>query len=216
MSSVGLALGEAVQPDTNVGQTSPRSLSPTDLETALPIRENLDGPRLATPQDTVTLSERTFPPSKDPGNPLATQIPGSEGSRDNGDTFLTEVTAQADDRAAAARKSTSPTLPQAAHPSAQESLQELDLSLQRIGIDPQRVSLIRRVEALNLANNPLALEQYFQASSSTSVAPVNQPTASSPQSSSSSSEPSESGSPVSASNAQELTPSKGHRLNISG
>jgi hypothetical protein len=214
MSSVGLALGETVNPDTNFVQTSAHSLPPTDLGTALPIRENLEGPRIAGPQDTVTLSERTFPPSKDPGNPLATQIPGSGGSGSNGDTFLTQVTAHAGDHAASTRKSTSPTSLRAPHPSAQESLQELDLSLQRIGIDPQRVSLIRRAEALNLADDPLALEQYFQASV-TSVAESNQPAAPSTLQTISS-EPSGSVGPVAASNTQEFAPSEGHHLNISG
>jgi hypothetical protein len=52
--------------------------------------------------------------------------------------------------------------PRAARPTPQESLQQLEESLQRVGINPQSLSLIRRVQLLNLSDDPLALEEYFQ------------------------------------------------------
>jgi hypothetical protein len=43
-------------------------------------------------------------------------------------------------------------------------LQQLDRTLQQLGINPESVSLNRRVELLRLADNPAALQQYFQPS----------------------------------------------------
>ncbi|HEY0703527.1 MAG TPA: hypothetical protein VGD60_12235 [Candidatus Acidoferrales bacterium] len=48
----------------------------------------------------------------------------------------------------------------------QQSLLQLDRTLQQIGINPQRTSLIRRVALVRLANDPPALGQYFGASPS--------------------------------------------------
>jgi hypothetical protein len=53
---------------------------------------------------------------------------------------------------------------QASSVTAQEQLQQLDRTLQQLGINPESVSLIRRVELLRLADNPAALQQYFQPS----------------------------------------------------
>ena len=78
---------------------------------------------------------------------------------------------------------------QASSVTAQEQLQQLDRTLQQLGINPESVSLIRRVELLRLADNPAALQQYFQPSfapsaglsapSSTTVQSVSAPLAAS-------------------------------------
>jgi hypothetical protein len=63
----------------------------------------------------------------------------------------------------------------------QQSLLQLDRTLQQIGVDPQHTSLVRRVALVRLANDPPALGEYFgppsavAASISSSPAQTNSP-----------------------------------------
>jgi hypothetical protein len=50
---------------------------------------------------------------------------------------------------------------QATTQTAQQSLLQLDRTLQQIGVDPQHTSLVRRVALVRLANDPPALGEYF-------------------------------------------------------
>ncbi len=50
---------------------------------------------------------------------------------------------------------------QATTQTTQQSLLQLDRTLQQIGVDPQHTSLVRRVALVRLANDPPALGEYF-------------------------------------------------------
>jgi hypothetical protein len=149
--SSGLALSKGVDPNPVFVRTKNASIRLWPL------------PKIRSP-----FSRLVSPSAKDQAGEVATQNLNSPNSNDN----------SADSPSPAPKRAFSPSS-QRSHPSAQESLQQLDESLQRIGIDPQRVSLIRRVEAVNLADDPLALEQYFQSP----AAPLTHPNQQAPASS---------------------------------
>jgi hypothetical protein len=62
---------------------------------------------------------------------------------------------------------------QATTQNTQQSLLQLDRTLQQIGVDPQHTSLVRRVALVRLANDPPALGEYFGPPSAASAAASN-------------------------------------------
>jgi hypothetical protein len=120
--------------------TRVRSLGAVDPpSSAAPVRtiasqESLDSSP-TVPEDTVTLSGLVSPLSKRLEAQVATQ---NLSSTDSNNKSIAS--------ASPAPKGAFSPPSRGSHSSAQESLQQLDQSLQRLGIDPQRISLIRRVE----------------------------------------------------------------------
>jgi hypothetical protein len=64
----------------------------------------------------------------------------------------------------------------AAESTAEQSLRELNRSLEEIGINPDSISLIRRAQLLPLANDPTALREYFRTSGVTGTVTESAPT----------------------------------------
>jgi len=182
MSSVGLALNRTASVGQEFAQEPPPNSAPTS-----PYRDPvIGGPTpnslsSAAPEDTVTISN-TLSPSRPPQNqftdgvlggtnPAAPDASRAAAGRDDllnakpssnpSAVNSAQVTANGDP------KSLKTSAAQPSSVTAQEQLQELDRTLQQLGINPEGVSLIRRVELLRLANDPAALEQYFQSSPST-------------------------------------------------
>ena len=103
----------------------------------------------------TTSSNGNAVPARSPSNPVKREdLSNTAASNPNSNTA--SGAAPADD------EPTNAATAQTSGPIAQESLQQLDRTLQQIGINPQSISLIRRVELLSFANDPLALEQYFR------------------------------------------------------
>src|ERR1700722_10035516 len=182
MSSVGLALSRTASVSREFAQKPSPSSNPT-----LPYRNAAIGGSAPNslpsqiPEDKVTISN-TLSFSKPPQNQSTNGVLGgansaapdaSRAAAGRDDLLNTkpnsnpsavnsaQVTANGDP------KSLKNTAAQPSSVTAQEQLQELDRTLQQLGINPEGVSLIRRVELLRLANDPAALEQYFQSSPST-------------------------------------------------
>jgi hypothetical protein len=191
----------AIGSGQNFVQTAVDSPSSAAPGRTIASQESLDSSPTA-PKDTVTLSGLVSPLSKNPEAQVAAQDLSSSGSVNKNIASSSP-----------ARKPDSSIPSQGFHSSAQQSLQQLDESLQRMGIDPQRISLIRRVEALNLADDPLALEQYFRSSASP-VPQANQqtPGSSSYVGSNQSTKPTDQ---AADGDKQDFTPTAGFLLNIS-
>jgi hypothetical protein len=62
---------------------------------------------------------------------------------------------------------------QATNQTTQQSLLQLDRTLEQIGVDPQHTSLVRRVALVRLANDPPALGEYFGPASSVAASTTN-------------------------------------------
>lgn len=214
MSSVASALSAAVsaalKPEPDLVHVSAETAVAPGVRTVSP------SPVSTTIQDTVTLS--SFGSSTLKGSSVQSPVQdlSSTGANNNGRILplqahnpfgpLTKA------NAGARQKPNAQTPPPAARPTPQESLQQLDESLQRVGINPQSVSLIRRVQFLSLADDPLALEQYFQSPPPVAVqAPQAFETSSSHSISNKSAESASIG--VSA---EDFASSHGQLLNISG
>ena len=181
MSSVGLTLSGTILIGQEFAQeqpTNPASASaPVDPVAGAPV-QNLLAP--GAPQDTVTLSHGRLPsstPQNQSTKGLTQGAPSaaSETSRAAAGRYdLLNAKSNSGSSAVASAQINSDGTPktsqtavvQASSVTAQEQLQQLDRTLQRLGINPQTVSLIRRVELVGLANDPAALEQYFQSPTS--------------------------------------------------
>jgi|SRR5271156_357428 len=170
MSSVGLAPSSATSISQEFAQEQPPNPIPTSasLDTFIgaPVQNPLSS---EVPQDTVTLSSALLPPTLPqhqstkglpPGAPETSRAAAGRydllnAKSNSNPTAVKSALVKADGTPQA-------NLVQVSSPNAQEELQQLDRTLQQLGINPQTVSLIRRVELLRLANDPAALEQYFQ------------------------------------------------------
>jgi|HubBroStandDraft_2_1064218.scaffolds.fasta_scaffold95407_2 hypothetical protein len=181
MSSVGLALSRTASISQEFAQKPSPSSNPT-----LPYRNAAIGGSAPNslpsqiPEDKVTISN-TLSFSKPPQNqstngvlggansaapvasrPAAGQYDLLNAKQNSNPIAVNSAQVGAD----GTPKSSNTTGGQPSSVNAQEQLQELDRTLQQLGINPESVSLIRRVELLVLANNPAALQQYFQSSPS--------------------------------------------------
>src|ERR1700733_3684901 len=179
MSAVGLALSRTASVIQEFAQKPSPSSNPT-----LPYRNAAIGGSAPNslpsqiPEDKVTISN-TLSFSKPPQNqstngvlggansaapvasrPAAGQYDLLNAKQNSNPTAVNSAQVGAD----GTPKSSNTTGGQPSSVNAQEQLQELDRTLQQLGINPESVSLIRRVELLVLANNPAALQQYFQPS----------------------------------------------------
>jgi hypothetical protein len=188
MSSVGLALIRTASVSQEFAQEPPPSSTPTS-----PYQDPLIGGSTPNslppniPEDTVTISN-TRSPSRPPQNESANDVLGGVlGGANSAAPEAARAAAGHDDllnakpnsnrsavnsaqvSANGDPKSLNTTAAQPSSVNAQEQLQELDRTLQQLGINPESVSLIRRVELLRLANDPAALQQYFQSSPSTAA-----------------------------------------------
>ena len=187
MSSVGLALSRT----TSVSQEFAQEPAPNRIPTSPTPDAAISGPGSNSvlsdlPEDSVTISNALLPaPRNQPtkggvlhgensvvpetslaaaGNDLLNAKSGSNPSAVRSAQVKADGTPKASKTAAA----------QASSVTAQEQLQQLDRTLQQLGINPESVSLIRRVELIRLANNPAALEQYFQSPSASTTGSASQ------------------------------------------
>jgi hypothetical protein len=184
MSSVGLTLSGiasvsqefAQEPSANPTPTSPYRDPLIDGSTANSLPAKI-------PEDTVTISSTHSParaPQKQTGNGVLgganSGAPEASRAAAGHDDFLNakpnsnpSAVNSAQVTADGHQKNLKTTAAQPPSVSAQQQLQELDRTLQQLGINPESVTLIRRVELLRLANDPAALQQYFQSSPSTTA-----------------------------------------------
>ena len=182
MSSVGLALGRT----TSVSQEFAQEPAPNRISISPTSDAAISGPGSNSvlsdlPEDTVTISNAPLPaPRNQPtkggvlhgGNSVVPETSlGAAGSYNvlnaksgSNPSAVSSAMPEASKTAAA----------QASSVTAQEQLQQLDRTLQQLGINPESVSLIRRVELIRLANNPAALEEYFQSPSASTTGSASQ------------------------------------------
>src|ERR1700722_3474261 len=185
MASNGLSLGRFTNLDQEIAPeySNPRNVpapesSPASTTEAQPLA-------IPLPHDTVTLS--TAVSQRSPYQASATSLaasvsdaasypssaaPSSESSQSS------TVTGGKSTVAPTAKEQRKPQAPpreseasqndpyQATTQTTQQSLLQLDGTLQQIGVNPQDASLIRRVALVRLANDPPALAEYFGPSSS--------------------------------------------------
>jgi hypothetical protein len=178
MSSVGLALSRTA----SISQEFAQEPAPNRIPTS-PAPDNValgPPPNFApseVPEDTVTISKALLPAPQNQStkggvirgeNSAAPETSraaaGSYDLLNAKSNSNPSAVSSAQVKADGTPKSSKSTAVQPTSVSAQEQLQQLDRTLQQLGINPESVSLIRRVELLRLANNPAALEQYFQSS----------------------------------------------------
>ena len=182
MSSVGLALSGAAGIGEEFAQEQPSNAAsayaPADPVVPAPVQNPLSS---GAPQDTVTLSHGRLP-SSTPQNQSTTGLTQGAPSAafetssaaagrydrlnaksNSNPSAVTSAQIKADGNPTTASHANAV---QASSVTAQEQLTQLDRTLQQLGINPDSVSLIRRVELLRLANDPAALEQSFQSSAS--------------------------------------------------
>ena len=188
MSSVGLALSRT----TSVSQEFAQEPAPNRIPTSPTPDAAISGPGSNSvlsdlPEDSVTISNALLPaPRNQPtkGGVLHGEnsvVPetslAAAGSYDllnakSGSNPSAVSSAQV--KADGTPKASKTAAAQASSVTAQEQLQQLDRTLQQLGINPESVSLIRRVELIRLANNPAALEQYFQSPSASTTGSASQ------------------------------------------
>jgi hypothetical protein len=197
MASPGLALSGFKNLDQELGAEYSSPLITPGPE-SIPAATEVQPLPVALPHDTVTLStagsqRATYQPTAfssavsvsgaafDPpartnrANSEALAARNSEGSHSSttgGEATTTSTTKPSPHTPAAPRESdvalNDPY--RAATQTTQQSLLQLDRTLQQIGVNPQHTSLIRRVALIRLANDPPALGEYF--GPPPSVAPI--------------------------------------------
>jgi hypothetical protein len=187
MSSIGLALSRT----TGVSQEFAQEPAPNRIPISPTPDAAISGPGSNSvlsdlPEDTVTISNALPAPRNQPtkGGVLHGEnsvVPetslAAAGSYDllnakSGSNPSAVSSAQV--KADGAPEASKTAATQASSVTAQEQLQQLDRTLQQLGINPESVSLIRRVELIRLANNPAALEQYFQSPSASNTGSASQ------------------------------------------
>lgn len=180
MSSVGLALNRTASVSQEFAQEPPPNPTPTSQYRDPVIAGAAPNSFPSTiPEDTVTISN-SLAPSRLSQNQAANSVPGGapEASRAAAGQYDLLNAKQNSNPSAVnsaqvgadgTPKSSNTTGSQPSSVNAQVQLQELDRTLQQLGINPESVSLIRRVELLRLANDPAALQQYFQSSPSSAA-----------------------------------------------
>jgi hypothetical protein len=178
MSFVGLALSRTDSVRQEFAQEPAPSRIPTSrAPDAVYLASNPSSVPSDLPDDTVTISNPLLRTSQN--QPIKGGVFGVENSAapetssaaaGHYDLLNTKsnpnpsAVSSAQVKADGTPKTSKAAVTQASSVTAQEQLQQLDRTLQQLGINPESVSLIRRVELLRLADNPAALQQYFQPS----------------------------------------------------
>jgi hypothetical protein len=183
MSSVGLALSGTASVNQEFAQgPAPNRIPTSPTPDAVAAGSTPNSVPSVVPEDTVTISNALLPPPRNQStkggvlrgeNSVASETSraaaGSYDLLNAKSNSNPSAVSSAQVKADGTPKSSKSTAVQPTSVNAQEQLQQLDRTLQQLGINPESVSLIRRVELLRLADNPAALEQYFQPSSSSNA-----------------------------------------------
>ena len=165
MSFVGLALSRTDSARQEFAQEpAPNRIPTSRAPDAVFLASN---PSSDLPDDTVTISNpllRTSPNQSTKGGVVGVENSGHYDLLNAKSNPNPSAVTSAQVKAEGTPKTSKAAATQASSVTAQEQLQQLDRTLQQLGINPESVSLIRRVELLRLADNPAALQQYFQPS----------------------------------------------------
>jgi hypothetical protein len=168
MSFAGLALSrtDSVRQDF-AQEAAPNRIPTSRAPDAAYLASNPSSVPSDLPEDTVTISNpplRTSPNQSTKGGAFSVENSGHYDLLNAKSNSNPSAVSSAQVKADGTPKTSKAAAAQAPSVTAQEQLQQLDRTLQQLGINPESVSLIRRVELLRLADNPAALQQYFQPS----------------------------------------------------